>query len=140
MNYSMAPSDNMLSVGFGPREERDDLKLFTEAISFSPSSGEEALLKSTSFDRSAYGETRLYAPPMPEFNMLLTKLEGGEKEIVGAIDGPSIMVVTEGEGNMTVEGETYELKEGYVFFIRCGVEVQMESAKGVEVHRAYCEA
>ncbi len=136
----MAPSDNMLSVGFSPRDQRDDLKLFTEAVSFSPSSGDEALLESTSFDRSVHGKTKMYAPPMPEFNLILTKLEGGEKEVVQAIQGPSIMVVTDGEGSMTVEGEKFELKEGYVFFIRCGVEVQTESAKGIRLHRAYCEA
>ncbi|KAI9792454.1 MAG: hypothetical protein M1816_002338 [Peltula sp. TS41687] len=136
----MARSDNMISVGFCPRAERDDPELFANALTFSPRSPDEALLPSNSFDRATNGKTRIFEPPIDEFNMLLTKLAAGEDESIKALHGPSIVIVTGGEGKMTADGTTYELKEGYVFFVGCNVEVKYEAEKSLEVHRAYCEA
>lgn len=136
----MARSDNMISVGFCPRAERDSLDLFAHALTFSPRSSDEALLPSKPYDRATNGKTRIYEPPIAEFNMLLTKLAAGEEESIKAIHGPSIVIVTGGEGKMTAEEKTYDLKEGYVFFVGCDVEVKYETEKNLEVHRAYCEA
>jgi mannose-6-phosphate isomerase len=78
---------------------------------------------------------------MEEFRLILTQLAAGETEATGAIAGPSILVVTGGEGKMAVEGKTLDLKEGFVYFVGCGVEVRYESSShGLQVHRAYCEA
>lgn len=136
----MARSDNMISVGFCPPAERDDPELFVNALTFSPRSPDEALLPSSPFDRTSNGKTRIYAPPIAEFNMLLTKLAAGEEEVIKAIHGPSILFVTGGEGKMTAEGNTHDLKEGYVFFVGCDVEVKYETEEHLEIHRAYCEA
>jgi len=72
--------------------------------------------------------------------MLVTQLEEKQQEIVDAVQGPSIMIVTSGSGTMKVEGKTHDLKEGYVFFIGQGVSVELESNKGMVTYRAYAEA
>lgn len=135
----MARSDNMLAAGFCPRVEMDDLDLFTEALTFSPRSPDEAMLQSTPFDRAANRKTRVYAPPLSEFQVIGTDLADSESEVIQPIHGPSILVVTGGEGKIITENETKELKEGYVFFIGCGVEVRYETDKGLQVYRAFCE-
>lgn len=136
----MARSDNMLSVAFCPRADRDNLELFTNALTFSPRSPDEALLSSKPFDRARHGKTKLFAPPIAEFSMLLTKLAAGEEEEVESIRGPSVMIVTAGDGKMTAEGNTYDLKEGFVYFVGCCVETKLEAQSELEVLRAFCEA
>ena len=136
----MARSDNVLNTGFCPRADRDSPSLFTSALTFSPSSGEDAILKPSSSDKSGNGKTKVLAPPMSEFNMLVTNLGKGEKETIKAIKGPSVMLVTAGKGKLKAGGETKEAKEGYVFFIGQGTELAIESDEGLELHTAYCEA
>ncbi|KAI9873631.1 MAG: hypothetical protein M1830_010770 [Pleopsidium flavum] len=136
----MARSNNVINTGFCPRADRDSVELFTAALTFSPHSGDEAMLPSTSSKKGRHGRTKLYAPPMSEFNMLVTQLDAGQQEVVDAVEGPSIMIVTSGSGSMKVDGKTHEVKEGYVFFIGQGVGVEFGSEKGMEVYRAYAEA
>ncbi len=126
----MARSDNMLTAGFCPRAEMDDLKLFTEALTFSPHSPDEALLQSKPFKRTKNGKTKIYAPPLSEFNLIKTELGPGETESIEPIKGPSIVVVTAGEGKMVVGDEEKELKEGFVFFVGCGKEMQYPRSTG----------
>ena len=52
---------------------------------------------------------------MSEFNLIAIELGDGETEKLRAIRGPSVMIVTNGEGKMKASGKEYELKEGYVF-------------------------
>lgn len=54
---------------------------------------------------------------MNEFDMLVTELQSNESEKIKAIQDPSIMVVTRGEGTMKADGKDIEVKEGYVFFV-----------------------
>ena len=136
----MARSDNMLNAGFCPRADADDLELFSNALTFSPRSPDDALLRSKPFDRATKGKTRVYSPPSSEFSMLMTKLGAGEKEELKAIHGPSVLIVTGGNGKMTADNKVHDVKEGYVYFVGCSVELNLEAGKGLEVHRAFCEA
>ena len=136
----MARSNNVINTGFCPRADRDSVDLFTSALTFSPHSADEAMLPSETSKRGRHGRTKVYAPPMSEFNMLVTQLEGGHQEVVDAVEGPSILIATSGSGSMTVNGKSHELEEGYVFFVGQGVEVQLQSDKGLETYRAYAEA
>ncbi|KFY00792.1 hypothetical protein O988_03101 [Pseudogymnoascus sp. VKM F-3808] len=52
---------------------------------------------------------------------------------------PSLMVVTEGSGQMGVAGESLNLEEGYVFFVGQGVPLEFSTAEGMSVYRAYAE-
>jgi mannose-6-phosphate isomerase len=136
----MARSDNVINSGFCPRADRDSPELFTKALTFSPASPREAILLPKSSDKSVNGNTRLLAPPMSEFSMLITSLGPKDKETIKAIEGPSVALVTGGSGTLKGGDEVKEVKEGYVFFIGAGTELSLTSDKGLELHIAYCEA
>ena len=135
----MARSNNVLNTGFCPRADRDNIELFSRALTFSPHNADEVLLASTASKRGKEGKTVEYAPPMSEFNMLKTVLGKGGKETHAKVDGPSVLFATEGEGKMVAAGEEFEIKEGYVFFVGQGVEVSFEAGRTLEVYRAYAE-
>jgi mannose-6-phosphate isomerase len=136
----MARSDNVLNTGFCPRADRDSVDLFTAALTYSPRNAEEARLKPKSSEIGLRGHTDVLAPPMSEFDMLVTNLKAGETEKIKALQGPSIMVVTGGEGIMRAEGKEHEVKEGYVFFIGYNTEIEFVAASGLETHIAFAEA
>jgi mannose-6-phosphate isomerase len=97
------------------------------------------MLKHQQSDRSTKGKTTEFVPPMSEFNMLVTELEGGESDTVKPVRGPSILFVTNGSGSMAVEGQNYTLEAGSTFFVGQGVEVEMSASKKLEAYRAYSE-
>ncbi|OCL07934.1 mannose-6-phosphate isomerase [Glonium stellatum] len=135
----MARSNNVLNSGFCPSAERNSADLFCSVLTFTPHSGEEAILASEKFPRSKNGKTRVYAPPMSEFNMLATELDDGETESLDALGGPSIMIVTKGKGKMKAGGKEHNLDEGYIFFIGVGEEITFKADKGLQVFTAFVE-
>lgn len=136
----MARSDNVLNTGFCPRADRDSVDLFSAALTFSPVGKNESILKSQASSKGKSGKTKVLAPPMSEFNMLVMELKKGEKETLERLEGPSIMVVTGGKGTMKAGEEKFEVKEGYVFFVGVGTELEFEAEEGLEAHIAFCEA
>ena len=135
----MARSNNVLNTGFCPRADRDDIELFTSALTFGPHNAEEVKLGTRETDKSKNGKTAEYAPPMSEFNMLKTSLQTGEKETIKAIAGPSVLLATSGSGKMTADGQTHDIKEGYIFFVGQGVEVTYDALSGSTIYQAYAE-
>ncbi|KAH8818119.1 RmlC-like cupin domain-containing protein [Hyaloscypha sp. PMI_1271] len=136
----MARSDNVLNTGFCPRADRDSIELFTAALTFSPKDADEALLKPKKSDKGLKGHTQVLAPPLSEFDMLITKLKGEETETIKALQGPAILIVTGGKGKMRAEGKEHEVKEGYVFFIGYNTEIELAAESGLEAHIAFAEA
>ncbi|GAB7352887.1 hypothetical protein MBLNU459_g3482t1 [Dothideomycetes sp. NU459] len=135
----MARSNNVLNTGFCPRADRNSADLFCSCLSFAPHSAEESMLRGQSYQGSSAGKTQVYKPPMSEFNMLLTKLGKGESETLAAVDGPSVLIATEGSAKLTADGKTYTLGEGNVFFVAHGTELELESADGLLMHTAYVQ-
>ncbi|ESZ96841.1 hypothetical protein SBOR_2762 [Sclerotinia borealis F-4128] len=136
----MARSDNVLNTGFCPRADRDSVDLFSAALTFSPVGKEECILKPTASSKGKQGKTKVLAPPMSEFNMLVTALKKGEKETIEKLGGPSILIVTGGKGSMKAGEESFEAKEGYVFFVGVGTDLKFEAEEELEAHIAFCEA
>ncbi|MCJ1418106.1 hypothetical protein MMC32_004451 [Xylographa parallela] len=132
----MARSNNVLNTGFCPRADRDSIDLFSSSLSFGPHSVEDIMLSSKSTDKGKHGKTVIYAPPMSEFDMLLTELESGDTEEIEASDGPTVMWVTSGSGLMKVNGKEFKLDEGYVFFIGSGVQVTYEAESTLAIYAA----
>jgi mannose-6-phosphate isomerase len=69
-------------------------------------------------------------------------LEGEGKTSQRAIDGPSVCVVTKGEGKVAWtggEGGDEGVKKGDVVFVGAGEEVGWEGTGGLEVFRAFVE-
>jgi len=89
------------------------------------------MVPSTKSSRDQMGKALEYAPPMSEFNMLRTDLGKGEKEIIGKVEGPSILFATSGGGKIHVDGQSYDIKEGYVFFVGQGSEVAYDTDAGM---------
>lgn len=135
----MARSNNVLNTGFCPRADRDDIELFTSALTLGPHNAEEVKLGTRKSDKSQNGKTSEYAPPMSEFNMLKTNLKEAEKETIKAIAGPSVVFATSGSGKLMADGQKYDIQEGYVFFVGHGVEVTYEASDGLGVYQAYAE-
>jgi len=126
----MARSNNVLNTGFCPKAERNNVDLFCSTLSFSPHSADESILRPESFQRSQFGKTVKYAPPMSEFDMLQTDLQAGENEVLGALGGPAILIATKGSAEMTIKGKKFDLKEGYIYFVAPKQEIEFSA--GVE--------
>ena len=77
----MARSNNVLNTGFCPRAERDSVDLFSSSLTFGPHSVEDVMLPSKPTDKGKFAKTVMYAPPMSEFDVLLTKLDNGDTEV-----------------------------------------------------------
>jgi mannose-6-phosphate isomerase len=135
----MARSNNVLKTGFCPRAERNNVETFIGVLTYTPHSASEAMLESKKFERAKKGKTRNYAPPLSEFAVLRMELGRGEGEVVEALEGPSILIVTDGKGVLKAGGKTYELEEGFVFFIGMGVETQFEAKEGLQMFRSFVE-
>jgi mannose-6-phosphate isomerase len=135
----MARSDNVLNTGFCPRADRDSIDLFTAALTFSPKNAGEALLKPKKSDNGLEGHTQILAPPMSEFDMLVTNLKAKETETIKALQGPAILIVTGGKGTLKAEGDEHEVKEGYVFFIGYNTKIELAAGSSLETHIAFAE-
>ena len=135
----MARSNNVLNTGFCPRAKRDDIDLFTKALTFAPHNAKDVMLGASKSSKGIMGKTVEYAPPMSEFNMLMTKLQAGEREMHKKIAGPSVIFATDGAGKMKAGEQEFEIDEGYIFFAGQGVELELSSEKDLEVYRAYAE-
>ncbi|KAE8152617.1 RmlC-like cupin domain-containing protein [Aspergillus avenaceus] len=139
----MARSDNVLNTGFCPRAQRDSVELFTRALSFNPHGVDAALLLRKRSSRGVNGKSDEYAPPFSEFNVLATILGAGEHETHKDIAGPSLLFVTKGCGRMEVaEGKSvksYDLQEGYVYFVGQGVRLDLSTDKGIAIYRPFAE-
>jgi len=135
----MARSNNVLNTGFCPRADRDNVDMFCSVLTFTPHDAKEAILPPKAFEGSKNGKTQLYAPPLSEFNMLATTMSDGDSETIRAMGGPSIMIVTEGEGTMKGNGKEYKLSAGYIFFIAPGVELDFKASKQLRAFTAFVE-
>lgn len=135
----MARSNNVLNTGFCPSAERNNVDTFTECLTYTPHSAKEAMLEPKKFSKAKKGKTLEYAPPLSEFSVLGTELGKGESETIGALGGPSILIATKGSGKMKAKGKDYDLKEGYIFFIGHGVEMEFEADSGLQIFTAFVE-
>jgi len=136
----MARSNNVLNTGFCPTAERSSAELFCSCLTFKPHTPEDCTVAGEKFPNSKNGKTTLFRPPMSEFNMLVTKLESGDKDTLSPIDGPTMYIATSGDASMKANGQSFDMTEGTTWFIAPGVEVELESKKGALLHAAYADA
>ncbi|SPQ24377.1 9eae9080-5534-4959-b92c-04e08557fe79 [Thermothielavioides terrestris] len=81
----MARSNNVLNAGFCPAAERGSIDLFADALSFRAHGRDDVMLPAKPTGKSRTGRTRVYAPPMSEFDMLRAELRAGEEDEVAEI-------------------------------------------------------
>lgn len=135
----MARSNNVLNTGFCPSAERNSADLFCSCLTFVPHSPEQCMLPAKPYPGSKAGKTQVYKPPMSEFNMLVTKLSGSDKETLAAVGGPSMAIATKGVATIKAKGKEWTIKEGNIFFIAQGTEVELVGQEGLEMFTAYVE-
>lgn len=134
----MARSDNVLNTGFCPRVDRDDVELFSQALTFRPNGRKESLLGQKKSFIGVKGRTVEYAPPFSEFNVLGVDLSPTEVESHRVLGTPSILVVTQGSGKMNVgDGAIYDIGEGSVYFAAKDAALEVSTKTGLVLYRTY---
>ncbi|KAK0354935.1 Mannose-6-phosphate isomerase [Friedmanniomyces endolithicus] len=144
----MASSDNVVRAGFTPKFK--DVGTLTSMLTYSyapiaeqkMAPGDYHYCKLNSAAYSSNSTATLYDPPIEEFSVVRTALKSaGAKITFEAIDGPSIVICTQGEGRISVGPKTEEMKEGYVYFVGATAELVVESSASGEMvtFKAFCE-
>ncbi|KAI8100092.1 phosphomannose isomerase type I [Halteromyces radiatus] len=132
----MAASDNVIRAGLTPKFK--DVKVLVEMLSYRYGSAEGQKMKPVTYG----SHSLLYDPPIDEFSVIQTQLTSNQDEKHAPIQGPSILIVTGGTGELTGEAlkteSTFTLKEGYVYFIGAGIPLNIHAGEhGLELYRAY---
>lgn len=132
----MATSDNVVRAGLTPKFK--DVNVLVNMLTYRYGSAESQKMTPVKFAQHSL----LYDPPIDEFSVVWTKMTSEESEQHKPIEGPSILIVTSGSGQLTSElGKTesdFELKEGYVYFIGANTPISAVAGKdGLEFYRAY---
>ncbi|KAI9315391.1 mannose-6-phosphate isomerase [Dichotomocladium elegans] len=129
----MAASDNVVRAGLTPKFK--DVKVLVEMLTYRYGSAE-----SQKMTCKPYGShSVLYDPPIDEFSVALTRIQSGETESHDPIQGPSIILVSAGDGVLSVpDGPSYPLASGYVYFVGANIPIQAKSGEsGLEFYRAF---
>ncbi|KAK2836062.1 Mannose-6-phosphate isomerase [Arthroderma sp. PD_2] len=146
----MASSDNVVRAGFTPKFK--DVSTLTSMLTYSYAPIEEQKMTPTEYpymkmNTTAYSSgssSSLYDPPIEEFSVIKTDLKSaGAKATFEPIGGPSIIICTAGEGKISVgPAKSFDMKEGYVFFVGATAECVIESTvdgKDLTTFKAFCE-
>lgn len=139
----MAASDNVVRAGFTPKFK--DVENLVDMLTYSYDSVEKQKMPLLPFAK-AHGEAAksvLYNPPIAEFAVLQTifdKANAVQKH--DSFDGPSIVICTNGTGNIKVDGgDIKKVETGYVYFVAPGVPIELESTSdNFATYRAFVEA
>ena len=143
----MASSDNVIRAGFTPKFK--DVGTLTSILTYNYAPPDQQTLPPTPYpyctlNATAYmkGSTcDLYDPPIEEFAVVRTVLSEKCKATFDGLQGPSIIICTEGSGKITVGPKTEDVKPGYVYFVGATAAVVLEGESGEEfvTFRAFCE-
>jgi len=131
----MAASDNVVRAGFTPKYK--DISTLTTMLTYNTAPASEQKMKPTPFQKCHY--STLYDPPIEEFSVVRTELNKGE-EHMDPIDGPSILIVTSGDGTLKGAAKEFEIKLGSVWFIGAGEAITLKTQGEMVAHRAFVEA
>lgn len=137
----MAASDNVVRAGFTPKFK--DVKNLVSMLTYDCAPVEEQKMKPSTFGRAAGdGKVQLYDPPIPEFAVLRTEVGPGQKETVNGLEGPSVIIVTEGQGTIGVAGQPpLKAESGFVFFAGAGTKIDYNGTNGdLVTYTAFSEA
>ncbi|XP_047311267.1 mannose-6-phosphate isomerase 2-like [Impatiens glandulifera] len=118
----MATSDNVVRAGLTPKHR--DIQVLCSMLTYNQ--GFPEILEGI----PANPYTKKYLPPFEEFEIDHCALPSGRSTVFPAVPGPSIFVLTNGEGTMHGGplSEGLSVKEGDVFFAGAGTEVHIETA------------
>lgn len=143
----MAASDNVVRAGLTPKFK--DVTTLVDMLTYNYAPIDEQKMAPTDYpyatlNRTAYSSgsaVELYDPPIDEFAVVRTVLKGaGAKATFEPLEGPSIVICTNGKGKISVGPTVHEISGGYVFFVGSTAECVL-SAEGEEfiTFKAFCE-
>lgn len=134
----MAASDNVVRAGLTPKLK--DVDNLVEMLTYDYRDKEQRRMKAKQFNDD---KVLNYDPPIDEFSVLRIELKNGKEKVgIRELEGPSILIVTKGNGKLRNQKEEKEfgLESGKVWFVGANTEVEFESGEeGLEVFRAFVE-
>lgn len=130
----MANSDNVIRAGLTPKLR--DIPNLVAGLTYVPADASRHQVQPTPFSSSV---STLYDPPIPEFSVVQVKLGAGATESHRAVEGPSLAVITEGEGVVSWRDASLNVGTGVVIFIGAGTEVSFATDSGIVLYRALVE-
>lgn len=143
----MASSDNVVRAGFTPKFK--DVSTLVSMLTYSYAPISEQKMEPTDYpyarlDSAAYSSGSsciLYDPPIEEFSVIRTCLKKqGAKVMFDAIEGPSIIICTNGKGEIKTQAQQENVDQGFVFFLGASQTMTLESRSDEFVtFRAFCE-
>ena len=161
---TMASSDNVIRAGFTPKFKDVSTLISTLTYSYAPISEQKmtpteypyATISLPAFQSGS--EVILYDPPIEEFSVIRTSLKpkpgkangvaaedegkpSGVKATFEGLAGPSIVICTQGQGNISVGPKKEVIKPGYVYFVGATAECVLELVGDEEfvTFKAFCE-
>ncbi|KAK8164778.1 mannose-6-phosphate isomerase-like protein [Phyllosticta citrichinensis] len=143
----MASSDNVVRAGFTPKFK--DVSTLTSMLTYNYAPIEEQKMEPKDYPYvtlnvpaySSASSSILYDPPIEEFSVVRTALnKAGAKATFDGIEGPSIVLCTEGKGTISVGPKKEPVEPGFVYFVGATAECVLEAADDSFVtFKAFCE-
>lgn len=140
----MAASDNVVRAGFTPKFT--DVDTLVDMLTYECKPIEKQKMIATNYSK-CHGDAKkslLYDPPIEEFSVLQTIFDSkGGKQSFDKINGPSIIIATQGSGKITLPNSTPQIfKTGYVYFIAPNTEFELIADSGEEftTYKAFVES
>ncbi|SPO31690.1 probable PMI40 - mannose-6-phosphate isomerase [Ustilago trichophora] len=145
----MASSDNVVRAGLTPKLR--DTETLIEMCTYQ-SGSDRGRLQGVQWGKSSPKqevEALLYDPPIEEFSVVTTRMGKATAKVCNqAVDGPSILLVLQGEVEVLEDGQGEEekagvgLKMGQLAFIAAGTKIEIKNVGEGEVGlaRAFVEA
>lgn len=130
----MAASDNVVRAGFTPKFI--DVSTLVSMLTYRYGGVEAQKMETPVFGRATGGEAALYDPPIDEFSVVRSQVEGEQKH--APVDGPSIIIVTEGTGSIAGDGVEEAVVPGSVYFVGAGLPITLKGS--LTAYRAFVEA
>ncbi|EYU44629.1 hypothetical protein MIMGU_mgv1a0065651mg, partial [Erythranthe guttata] len=124
----MATSDNVVRAGLTPKHR--DVQTLCSMLTYKQ--GFPEILNGV--PSNPY--TVKYIPPFDEFEVDRCNLPEEASTIFPAVNGPSVFVVTSGEGTMGVASSKELVREGDVLFAPANSEITVETISGLNLYRA----
>jgi len=133
----MATSDNVVRAGLTPKFK--DVDRLIEMLTYIDEPGSNKKFRGK--DDTANPGTSIYRTPVDEFDVAHVKYPPQASQPLPSIDGPSIVIVTNGSGTIElVGGNSVTMAKGTVYFVPAGAAPLISAdADGLELFRAFSE-
>lgn len=135
----MANSDNVIRAGLTPKLR--DIPNLVNTLTYVTAPASRHAVKPQPFPDTL--TSTLYDPPISEFSVVSVTLAPSQTEAHRGLDGPSIAIVTGGEGKLRWGGGFLDITRGEVVFIGAGTAINLSATgngDGLEIYRAFVEA